>query len=642
VVSQRDRSGRGVHPIVSVSYLPRVVSALLGALITVSTILDRSTALIVGVVAVGLLWPHACQLASGRANDQKRAGMRVLIADGFVVGVFAGLTAFSPLPAATLVITLIGFELMVGGLRFVVLGGAAMAAGMAATLPVVGFHPRFEPTLLTTNLCLLFLAGAIWSTAHIVNRNTRDLVSTRRELAERNVRIREQSGQLELAVAESIELNEVARAVNATLDLDRVLELVLRSLRKICSFDQVGTLVLDSDEDRLRLDRFLGPRASAELVGSLHGLTVPLAASDSVFVRSLHAGEPVCLRDLDADATAQMAAVDREIHRINPIRSLLICPLEVHEEVVGELFLGCVDEPLDLSEADLLAIERYATHVATAISNARLFGVVERARAAAEGELEIGRRIQREFLPASMPCPDGWQLAARLRPARQVSGDFYDAFELIDGRVVVVVADVCDKGVGAALFMALCRSLLRAACDLDGGGGGFLAASALQFANEYIATIHERANMFATVFFGVFDPATGELEYANGGHEPPLIVSSSGSVTVLEPTGPAVGMVAESGYRSRTARLEPGDTLVAFTDGIIEARSTSGELFSEERLRLLLAAPVGSPDEILDGIERAVDRHEAGAGRSDDLTLLAVRRLGRHPDETEYREEGRA
>ena len=626
-MSHHSNTGRLVHPIVGVSYLPRVVTALLGALITVSTLEHRSPLLIGGVLAVGLIWPQACHAVAAAAADQKRAGMRVLIADGFVIGLFAGLTSFSPLPAATLVITLIGFELMVGGIRFVLLGGTAMVAGMAATLPIAGFDPRFEPSLLTTNLCLLFLAGATWSTAYIVNSNTRDLVSTRRELAERNARIAEQSRQLELAVAESIEMNEVARTVNATLDLDLVLEMVLRSLKKICAFDQVGTLVLDAEAGRLRLDRFLGPRASSELANALNGVTVPLAASDSVFVRSLDTREPVLLGDIGPERTAAMTGVDREIHRLNPIRSLLICPLEVHEEVVGELFLGRVDEPLDLSEADLLAIERYATHVAAAISNARLFGAVERARAAAEGELEIGRRIQQEFLPATMPDLDGWQLAARLRPARQVSGDFYDAFELIDGRVVVVVADVCDKGVGAALFMALFRSLLRAACDLHGSGDGFLAASALQFANEYIATTHERANMFATVFFAVFDPASGELEYANGGHEPALVVASDGSMTSLGPTGPAVGMVPESGYRARTVQLAPGDTMVAFTDGIVEARSTAGELYGEEALLGLLRQAAPSAQTVLDRIEAAVERHEAGTGRSDDLTLLAVRRL---------------
>lgn len=623
----RRPASRVVHPIVGVSHLPRAVTALLGALITVSTLGDRSPLLAGGVLAVGLVWPHLCRAVAIAAADQKRAGMRVLIADGFVIGFFAGLTSFSPLPTATLVITLIGFELMVGGVRFVALGGGALAAGMAAALPLAGFHPRFDPSLLTTNLCLLFLAGATWSTAYIVNANTRDLVSTRRELAERNARIEEQSRQLELAIAESIEMNEVARTVNATLDLDRVLEMVLRSLRKVCAFDQVGTLVLDAERGRLRVDRFLGPRASAELAEALNGVTVPLAAADSVFVRSLASREPVCLRDIGEGATAAMSEVDREIHRLNPVRSLLICPLEVHEEVVGELFLGCVDEPLAVSDRDLLAIERYATHVATAISNARLFGAVERARATAEGELEIGRRIQQEFLPESMPRLEGWQLAARLRPARQVSGDFYDAFELIDGRVVVAIADVCDKGVGAALFMALFRSLLRAACDLHGAGDGFLAAAALQFANEYIATTHERANMFATVFFAVFDPASGELEYANGGHEPALVVAVDGSVTSLGPTGPAVGMVAESGYQARTVKLAPGDTVVAFTDGIVEARSTAGDLYGEEALRNLVRAPAPSAQAILDRIEAAVERHEVGAGRSDDLTLLAVRRL---------------
>ena len=122
-------------------------------------------------------------------------------------------------------------------------------------------------------------------------------------------------------------------------------------------------------------------------------------------------------------------------------------------------------------------------------------------------------------------------------------------------------------------------------------------------------------------------------------HEPALVVDRCGGVTALGPTGPAVGMLAESGYRSRTVRLEPGDTLLAFTDGIIEAQSSSGELYSEGRLRELMEERFESVDAMVAGIEDAVDRHAAGARQSDDLTLLAVRRLGRLPADRTAAEE---
>ena len=582
----------------------------------------------VGVFVIGVGWPLFAHLTASRAEDQKKAGYRNLVGDGFAIGIFAGMTGFSPLAAGTLVVALMAFELMMGGVRFLARGSAAMVVGAVITIPMVGYHPQFDPSLLTTNLCLLFVAGAMWTSSYWVNHTTKDLVATRRQLRETNSKVVEQSQMLELAVAESIEINEVARTVNATLDLDEVLEMVLRSLRKIFIFDQVGTLMFDEENQQLVLDRFLGPGTTPELADALKGISVPLDATGSVFVRSMVERDPVFLNKIDDERIARMHPVDREIHRINPMRALLLCPLEVQEKMVGSLFLGSNHMPFNFSEQDQLTIEQYVTHVATAIGNARLFEEAERARTLAERELEIGREIQTEFLPASLPRLEGWQLAARLHSARQVSGDFYDIFTVESGRVVVVVADVCDKGVGAALFMALSRSLLRAACEREAVNGFPLPASALSFANDYIATIHDHANMFATAFFGVIDPVSGVLEYANAGHDPAIVIGTDGAMTRLGPTGPAVGLVPGSLYTVGQVQLEPGDTLLAFTDGVPEALGADGSQYTEQPLLELLREPVRNPDELLDRIEDDVRRHAAGADQSDDVTLLAVRRQG--------------
>jgi serine phosphatase RsbU (regulator of sigma subunit) len=628
-VTETGRPATRLHPVVEVSYLPRVVCGGLGALITASTMGGHPKALIVAVVVLGVAWPQLAQRIAVRSDDQKLAGYRNLVVDGFVIGVFAGLTGFSPLATGTLVISLSAFEMMMGGFRFLRRGVAAMIVGMVVSLPVVGFHPIYHPSLLTTNLCLVFIAGAWWTSSYYVNRTTKDLVATRRDLRATNSRIRDQSQLLELAVAESIEINEVARTVNATLDLDEVLHMVLRSLRKIFVFDQVGTLMLDSSGQHLILDRLMGPGTTPELAQKLKGTAIPVTASDSIFARVMSSREPVYINEINDERLARMDPVDREIHRINPMRAILLCPLEIQEDIVGSLFLGSDHLAFDFSEQDLLTIEQYVTHVATAISNARLFGEAQRARKLAERELEIGREIQTEFLPADLPKLDGWSLAARLHSARQVSGDFYDVFPVEGGRVAVVVADVCDKGVGAALFMALFRSLFRAASERTAVNGTPLPGSALSFANDYIAITHDRANMFATAFFGVIDPATGELEYANAGHDPALIIGSEGSVVQLPPTGPAVGLVPGSVCTVERTTLDPGDTLLAYTDGVPEAMAADGSQYTEERLMELVRTGSGSPEDLLDRIESDVERHTHGVGRSDDVTLLAVQRLVR-------------
>jgi serine phosphatase RsbU (regulator of sigma subunit) len=251
-----------------------------------------------------------------------------------------------------------------------------------------------------------------------------------------------------------------------------------------------------------------------------------------------------------------------------------------------------------------------------------------------ERELEIGRQIQRSFLPDELPQPAGWEVAARFEPARQVAGDFYDAFPLAGGaRVGLVLADVCDKGVGAALFMALFRSLVRAFSERAYGtppsGADDDAArilSTVLSTNDYIAKTHGRSNMFATLFLGVLDPADGTLTWINAGHEAPVVFGAGGVSARLTPTGPALGMMPDMKFEVRRTTLAPGETLFAFTDGVSEARDGAGRLFTEERLLALLAEGHPSATALLERVGTAVSGYAAGAERSDDITMLAASR----------------
>src|SRR6266545_3353440 len=262
-------------------------------------------------------------------------------------------------------------------------------------------------------------------------------------------------------------------------------------------------------------------------------------------------------------------------------------------------------------------------------------------------EMEVARSIQRDFLPESLPIAMGVQLEAALEPAREVSGDFYDAFLLPpSGTIVLVVGDVCDKGVGAALFMALFRSLIRASADPVGGGaiqmiGGrrTLVRQALEsatpadlltrvasFTNDYIARLHGRTNMFATVFLGALDPGSGQLDYVNAGHEPALLVGPGGGMRELRPTGPALGLLPDRTFTAGAATLEPGDGLFAFTDGLVEARSPAGEVFGAERLRDALRANTTSATTLVRGVLDALHAFTGQAEPHDDVTLLAASR----------------
>jgi len=262
-------------------------------------------------------------------------------------------------------------------------------------------------------------------------------------------------------------------------------------------------------------------------------------------------------------------------------------------------------------------------------------------------EMEVARNIQRDFLPESLPIAPGVQLEAALEPARQVSGDFYDAFLLApSGTIVLVVGDVCDKGVGAALFMALFRSLIRASADPVGGGaiqmiGGrrTLVRQALEsatpadlltrvasFTNDYIARLHGRTNMFATVFLAALDPGSGQLDYVNAGHDPALVIGPGGGLRELRPTGPALGLLPDRVFKAGAATLDPGDGFFAFTDGLVEARSPAGEVFGAERLRNALRANNTSAATLVRGVLEALHAFTAQAEPHDDVTLLAASR----------------
>ena len=245
-----------------------------------------------------------------------------------------------------------------------------------------------------------------------------------------------------------------------------------------------------------------------------------------------------------------------------------------------------------------------------------------------ERELEIGREIQRGFLPDSLPQPPGWEIASAFHPARQVGGDFYDAFPLADGRIALAVADVCDKGVGAALFMALFRSLLRSHAELHGQGSPAAGActSVIALTNDYIARTHGRSNMFATIFFGILDPATGVLTWVNAGHVPPVVRRSSGALERLPPTGPAVGLMPGSSFAARVTTLAPGDLLLVLTDGVTDERGPLGAFYGETPLLTLLAEPFPDAPTLLSRIVESVGAHRGSTDRTDDLTMLAVSR----------------
>jgi sigma-B regulation protein RsbU (phosphoserine phosphatase) len=326
------------------------------------------------------------------------------------------------------------------------------------------------------------------------------------------------------------------------------------------------------------------------------------------------------------------------------LSSVMCAPLKVRDVVLGAVYVENRIQAGIFRNEHLDLLNAIASSAAIAIENARLYQVaVEKGRL--EREMQVARQVQSSFIPREICHPVGWEITAHLEPAREVGGDFYDAFDLPESqRIGLVVADVCDKGVGAALFMALFRSLIRAFAGQNFSRSWMslpgvnpegdevqpsLAAalkSVISLTNDYIAIHHGDTSMFATLFFGILNPATGELVYINGGHEPPVIAGAQGVKERLMPTGPALGLFPDVEFTIGQTRLEPGDILLAYTDGVTDALSAKGETFGEDGLLKALQPLPASSEKLVEKLKGALGEHMQGKDQFDDITLLVVRR----------------
>jgi len=247
-----------------------------------------------------------------------------------------------------------------------------------------------------------------------------------------------------------------------------------------------------------------------------------------------------------------------------------------------------------------------------------------------ESELGIARDIQMQILPRilpPLPPRERYDLEAVIEPAREVGGDFYDYFPVDENRLCFVIADVSGKGVPAALFMAVSMTLLKSAAR-----GGLAPDRILSMVNDDLSRDNE-ANMFVTAICGILDTADGTLVYANAGHNPPLVVKGTGEVApVKTANGLALGVLEGAPYRCESLRLEAGDSILLYTDGVTEAMDAAEELFGDERLQRTLESAAGAPpDGMTAAVLSRVRDFAAGAPQSDDITILALRYHGTVP-----------
>lgn len=302
------------------------------------------------------------------------------------------------------------------------------------------------------------------------------------------------------------------------------------------------------------------------------------------------------------------------------IRSVIISAYGDMKNIRTAMNLGAFDfvtKPVDFEDLRI-TIERALTNLEewreAMSSRQRLMAL--------ESELGIASKMQQAILPTQFPSLPGIQIYGSMTPAREVGGDFFDVLYLDNGCIGLVVADVSDKGVPAALFMMASRTLLKSAAI-----GLKSPAEVLREVNDLLYDDND-AMMFVTLLYAVYDPSTGELTYANGGHNAPLIVHADGSSTILPGTrGIALGVMSNMEYEQRTISTSPGDTVIFYTDGVTEAINEAEEEFGMERLQQVFTShPPRDSKDATEAVFSAVNDFAGTASQFDDITCLIFRR----------------
>jgi serine phosphatase RsbU (regulator of sigma subunit)/anti-sigma regulatory factor (Ser/Thr protein kinase) len=341
---------------------------------------------------------------------------------------------------------------------------------------------------------------------------------------------------------------------------------------------------------------------------------VDIPPGDPLLSHLLRASGVVEINKLEIDSPALAAMKDVGVK--------LSVPLVSQGELIGLLNLGPRRSEQDYSSDDKRLLSTLATQAAPALRVAqlvRLQQIEARERERVEQELRVARVIQETLLPDTTPALNAWRLAAFWQPARAVSGDFYDFLEFPDGRLGIIIADVTDKGVPAALVMATARSLLRAAAERFVSPGEVLAR-----ANDQLCPDIPR-NMFVTCLYLLLDPATGEMVFANAGHNLPICCSGEG-VVELRATGMPLGLLPGMRYSETQARIHPGDRLLLYSDGLVEAHNVHKEMFGFPRLLQMVGQqPPGS--NVIDVLMQALAEFTGPTWeQEDDVTLLTIER----------------
>ncbi len=406
-------------------------------------------------------------------------------------------------------------------------------------------------------------------------------------------------------------LFQVAAAVNSLIDLNEILDTIARLVPMLVGVESCIILIWDEAREQFRP----GPSYGINEMG--RGLLETLALDQEEFDEI----SPRLADGLSPTGTYYVIQLPGWLEKVLGTEQAFAFPLNARGQLVGAMVVGSLMENgQSLSTRRLNILTGVAHQAATAVVNNHLYHeAAERDRL--ERELDVARGIQASLIPDGNPNIPGCSVASYWLAARQVSGDFYDFLPLRDGSWGIVVADVADKGIPAALFMALCRTILRTvAISRDD------PAETLIRANEIINQ-DTQSDLFVTVFYAIWNPETQRICYANAGHNPPLLLRRDGSSQLLSDHGMALGVVPTVTMKSQTIKFLPGDTLLLYTDGVTEAMNEDFDEFGLGRLEQAAIKNRQRPAKLIArSITKAIRTHAGETPQFDDITLVVMKR----------------
>lgn len=403
---------------------------------------------------------------------------------------------------------------------------------------------------------------------------------------------------------------EIANLINSELSIGKLLSHVMTATQKAFLAESASLLLIDEKTGDLTFQIALGE------VGNDVKELYRLKKGEGIAGLVAQTGIPLNLKDAYEHPNFSPEADKKTKYRT---RAMLCVPLKVRGDIIGVIqVMNKLTKPFTFSNEELEMLITISSSAAVAIDTARMHQIILQ-RETLERDLKLAREVQESFLPYNLPVIEGYRFAAVNEPALEIGGDFYNFFKLPSNKLGIVLGDVSGKGISASLFMARLTSDLQYYT--------LLYPEPRELLTQMNNVLYARAKrgMFVTLVYLLLDPVKNRVRMANGGHLPPIYHGKKGPRLLgdEEKKGPPLGILPDVRYRQESFELEKQSAITLFTDGVIEAKNSSAELFGMKRLLRVLKSQPLDPELICRSIMNSVDRFTSANGRSDDLTLLS-------------------